>query len=138
MKLVFAITVGLVVLGLGCGRVRPVIDTGPKPDVGGSISGTVTANDGTTALGARKVTAVNLDTGARFDVSTTTAGGYTVRVPPGKYKLEVELRPGETLATDPGSTEVGRGDLDAGRNFVIEISTGTVQAPRFAPQAVDV
>lgn len=106
-------------LSLGCGRVRPVIDTGPKPDVGGSISGTVTADDGATPLGARKVTAVNADTGARFDVSTSTEGGYTVRVPPGKYRLEVELRPGETLATDPRSTEVGAGDLDSGRDFVV-------------------
>jgi hypothetical protein len=108
-------------LSLGCHPSRPVLDTGPKPDVGGSISGTVTANDGATALGARKVSAINTATGARFDVSTTTTGGYTVRVPKGIYRLEVELRSGEALATQPDPTEVDAGDLDAGRNFVVAV-----------------
>lgn len=110
-------------LSLACSPGGPVIDTEPRPDVGGSISGTVTANDGATALGARTVTAVNMETGARFDVSTTTSGGYTVRVPRGTYRLELELRPGETLATSPDSTVVNRGDLDAGRNFVVAVNT---------------
>jgi hypothetical protein len=111
-------------LSLGCHPNRPVLDVGggPKPDVGGSISGTVTASAGAVALGARKVTAINMDTGARFDVSTTTTGGYTVRVPAGTYRLEVELRGGETLATQPDATEVDAGDLDAGRNFVVAIA----------------
>jgi hypothetical protein len=108
-------------LSLGCHPSRPVLDPGPKPDVGGSISGTVTANDGATALGARKVSAINTATGARFDVSTTTTGGYTVRVPRGTYRLEVELRSGEALATQPDPTEVDAGDLDAGRNFVVAV-----------------
>jgi hypothetical protein len=106
-------------LSLGCHPSRPILDTGPKPDVGGSISGTVTTNNGALPLGARKVTAVDTQTGARFDVSTTTTGGYTVRVPKGTYRLEVELRSGETLATQPDATEVDAGDLDAGRNFIV-------------------
>jgi hypothetical protein len=110
-----------VLLSLGCHPSRPVLDSGPKPDVGGSISGTVTANNGSTALGARKVTAINTETGARFDVSTTTTGGYTVRVPRGTYRLEVELRGGEALAAQPEATEVDAGDLDAGRNFVVAV-----------------
>ena len=114
------LAVGALLLSLACGRV--VIDTGPRPDVGGSISGTVTTADGAVALGARKVTAVNMETGARFDVSTTTTGGYTVRVPPGTYRLELELRAGEALATEPGSTEIDPGDLDAGRNFVVAVA----------------
>ena len=115
------IPVVVLLLSLACSPGGPVIDTGPRPDVGGSISGTVTANNGATALGARRVTAVNVETGARIDASTTSTGGYTMRVPRGTYRLEVELRPGETLATQPGSTEVNAGDLDAGRNFVVAI-----------------
>jgi hypothetical protein len=107
---------------LGCARAAPVIDTGPRPDVGGSISGTVTADDGATALGALKVTAVSVESGARFDVSTATNGGYTVRVPAGTYRLELELRPGEALAAAPDSTQVDAGDLDAGRNFVVSVA----------------
>ena len=108
-------------LSLGCHPSRPVLDAGQKPDVGGSISGTVTASAGAVPLGARKVTAINTETGARFDVSTTTTGGYTVRVPRGTYRLEVELRSGETLAAQPDATEVDAGDLDAGRNFVLAV-----------------
>ena len=118
-----ALTVaGALLLSLGCHPGVPVIDTGPKPDVGGSISGRVVTGDGASALSARKVTAVNMATGARFDVSTATNGGYTVRVPPGMYKLEVELRDGETLATGPESTDVAVGDLDAGRDFVVTVA----------------
>ena len=116
-------TLGTLLLSLGCHPSRPVIDTGPRPDVGGSISGSVSANDGATALSARKVTAVNVASESRFDVSTTTTGGYTVRVPPGTYRLDLELRPGETLATRPDDTEVDAGDLDAGRNFVVAIAS---------------
>ena len=116
------IPVVVLLLSLACSPGGPVIDTGPRPDVGGSISGTVTANNGATALGARRVTAVNVETGARIDASTTSTGGYTMRVPRGTYRLEVELRPGETLATQPGSTEVTAGDLDAGRNFVVAVA----------------
>src|SRR5687767_1105401 len=113
-RLVVPVTAVLVTFG--CHPSRPVLDAGPKPDVGRSIPGTVTANDGVTALGARKVTAINTATGARFDVSTTTTGGYTVRVPRGTYRLEVELLSGETLTAQPEATEVNPGDLDAGRN----------------------
>src|SRR5688572_14038936 len=108
-------------LSFGCHPIRPVLDAGPKPDVGGSISGTVTASNGAIALGARRVAAINVDTGARFDVSPTPAGGYTVRVPAGMSRLEVQRRSGETLATQPEATEVDAGDLDAGRNFVVAV-----------------
>jgi hypothetical protein len=113
--------VAVLLLSLACRPARPVIDTAPQPDVGGTISGTVSAADGAAALGARKVTAVNLESGARYEVSTTSAGGYTLRVPAGTYRLELELREGETLTADPESTEVGAGDLDAGRNFVVAV-----------------
>ena len=104
----------------GCGATGPAYDPGPRPDVGGSISGRVSASDGATALSGRKVTAVNLATGRRYDVSTSSNGGYTVRVPVGMYKVEVELRNGEVLVEQPeASIEIDRGDLDAARDFVI-------------------
>ena len=118
----FFATLLLVVGVAGCHPSRPVVDTGTRPDVGGAIAGRVTANDGTTALSARKVTAVNESTGARFEVSTATNGGYTVRVPPGMYRIEVELRRGETLTTEPSPTDVEAGDLDAGRDFVVAVT----------------
>ena len=53
---------------------------------------------------------------------TATNGGYTVQVPEGKYRLEVELRPNETLASAPAETEVNRGDLDSGRDFAVSVN----------------
>ena len=104
-------------LSVACHPNRPVVDAGPRPDVGGTISGMVT--DGAAPLGGRKVTAVNVEKGERFDTSTTATGGYTVRVPSGRYRLELELRAGETLGNTPEPTDVDPGDLDAGRNFVV-------------------
>ena len=104
-------------LSVACHPNRPVVDTGPRPNVGGTISGTVT--DGNTPLGGRKVTAVDVEKGERFDTSTTATGGYTVRVPSGRYRMELEVRAGEMLGTTPDPTDVDPGDLDAGRDFVV-------------------
>jgi hypothetical protein len=122
MKAQTLVAIVTLLLSLGCRPARPVIDTTPGPDAAGTISGTVSASDGTIPLSARTVTAVHVMSGERFEVSTTSTGGYTLKVPPGEYRLELELREGETLSTDPESTEVGAGDLDAGRNFVVTVA----------------
>jgi hypothetical protein len=122
MKVRYAAALGVMLLSLGCGPRGPILGTATKPEgVGGTISGIVSANDGTTAIAARTVTAINMETGARFDTSTATNGGYTIKVPKGMYRLELELRPGETIATQPSATEINTGDLDSGRNFVVNV-----------------
>lgn len=99
---------------------QPLVDTGNKPDqVGGTIAGLVRASDGATPLSARKVSAIDTESGVRFDVSTASNGGYTMKVPAGKYRLEVELRQGEILSMRPDSTQINPGDIDAGRDFVV-------------------
>ena len=123
IRLTFPLLYFSIFLVTACGPRGPILGTATKPaGVGGTISGTVSANDGTTAIAARTVTAINMETGARFDTSTATNGGYTIKVPKGKYRLEVELRAGETIATQPAATEINRGDLDSGRNFVVNIA----------------
>ena len=117
------LSIPLVLLAIACHPNRPVLGTGEPADVGGSIAGLVTTDQSGTALSSRKVTAINVTTGARYDVSTATNGGYTVRVPAGMYRLEIELRPGEGLSAQPDPTEVDRGDLDAGRNFVVTVAS---------------
>lgn len=121
MTLRISCAIAALLLSVACHPSRPVVDPGPRPDVGGSISGIVTASDGA-ALGARKVIAVNTATGVRVEASTTSTGGYTMRVPPGMYNLELEVRAGETLMTSPEATDVDPGDLDAGRNFVVTLA----------------
>jgi carboxypeptidase family protein len=109
-----------VLTSVGC-HPGPVIGTGPNPPgVGGTIAGIVS----TTAkepIPDRKVTAINTQTGARLDATTGPNGGYTIKVPEGTYRLEVELRPGETVTKHPGDTRVNKSDLDPQRHFVIRV-----------------
>ena len=97
----------------------PVVDAGTKPEgVGGTIAGIVRTSGGT-PLTARKVTATNVESGAKFEASTAVNGGYTMKVPKGKYRLTVELREGEVLEKDPVETEINTSDLDPHRDFVV-------------------
>jgi len=98
----------------------PVVNAGAKqPSVGGTIAGIVTTADSSVAVPGRKVTAVETTNGSRYDTTTATNGGYTLKVPEGTYRIEVELRPGEALAKQPDATKVSNSDLDPGRDFVI-------------------
>ncbi len=99
----------------------PVVGPGSgKMAVGGTIAGIV-STDANAAVAGRKVTAVNTGTGTRYDVITGTNGGFTVKVPEGTYRLEIELKPGETIAKQPGETRVNKSDLDPRRDFVINV-----------------
>jgi hypothetical protein len=126
--LVVALATALVA---GCAAAHgPVLDTGSKPaGVGGTISGTVTAS-GTEPVPGRRVTAINVDSGARFEAVTAVNGGYTIKVPTGKYRMEVELRASEALETKPAETEVNTSDLDPDRDFVITVKPPDAPAPR--------
>jgi hypothetical protein len=105
----------------------PVIDTGPKPpSVGGTIAGFVTAQ-GDAPLVGRKVTAIETRAGTRVDATTGANGGYTIKVPPGTYRLEVELRAGEKVVKQPEETRINKSDLDTRRDFVI--TGGSQSAP---------
>jgi hypothetical protein len=118
------VVAAVLLLSLGCGPRGPILGGATKPlGVGGTIAGVVKTEDGSSGLSARKVTATNTETGVRFEASTASNGGYTIQVPKGKYRLEVELRPGETLDTQPYSTDINVGDLDARRDFVVAGST---------------
>jgi hypothetical protein len=96
----------------------PVIGGPAAAPVGGTIAGIVSAESKAPIVN-RKVTAVNTQSGVRYDATTGPNGGYTLKVPEGTYRLEVELQPGETVAKHPGDTRVNKSDLDPRRNFVI-------------------
>jgi carboxypeptidase family protein len=101
------------------------IAPGDRPAVtGGTISGMVRAASDNTPLSGRKVTITNLETGEKLESSTAVNGGYTIKVPQGNYRIEVELRPGEVLASKPDDVHITRSDLDAGRNFSIAMKAG--------------
>ena len=100
----------------------PVINAGAQqPSVGGTIAGIVKTADNAVAVPGRKVTAIETTSGSRYDTTTATNGGYTIKVPEGTYRIEIELRPGETLSKQPQPTKVNNSDLDPGRDFVITV-----------------
>jgi hypothetical protein len=58
-------------------------------------------------------------TGSCFDATTGSNGGYTIKVPEGTYRLEVELRVGEMVVNQPDETRIDKSDLDSQRDFTI-------------------
>jgi hypothetical protein len=96
----------------------PVASPGSKLNVGGTVAGIV-STDGNAPVTGRKVSAVDVASGARFDATTGANGGYTIKVPQGTYRLEVELAPGESVVKQPGETKIEKSDLDPKRDFTI-------------------
>jgi Carboxypeptidase regulatory-like domain len=104
---------------MACRTGVPVVDTGPKPPTrDGTIAGHVSSTGGAAVVG-RIVRAISIESGQKYETSTNNAGTYTLKVPPGRYRLEVELRSGEKLSKEPGETKIDNSDLDPNRDFVI-------------------
>ena len=138
LRLICFATGIVVLLSLAaCRRGAPVFDPSPRPtQADGTISGTVRGPEGTSAIEGRDVTVVNVDTGVRDQVKTNNAGGFTFKVKPGKYRVELALLSGETLVKQPGVINVNRSDVDAHADFIV--GTSRVARPRFAaPRAAD-
>jgi hypothetical protein len=118
----------IMALAVGCGR-GAIIDTTPGPaQADGTISGTVRGPEGTSPIEGRTVDAIEVETGQRHRAVTNNAGGFTMKVPPGKYRVELTLIEGEVLVRKPGVINVNRSDVDAHADFVI--GTSRVARPR--------
>jgi hypothetical protein len=119
--------VAALVFATACRRGVPVVDTAPKPAVAnGTITGTVTGPDGRFPVASRAVTVINLDTGERRTVRTSSTGGFTVKTAPGRYRVDLQLRPGESILKAPDIVTLDRGDIDSHIAFVV----GTARASR--------
>jgi hypothetical protein len=121
-RLTHPLLVATLLLAAAC-HPGPVLT--PKADVGGTIAGIV-STDGDAAVPGRKVTAVEVATGMRYDATTGANGGYTIKVPEGTYRLELELRANEVVVKQPPETRIQKSDLDPRRDFTI---TGKSPAP---------
>jgi len=112
----------------------PVVDLSTKPaQADGTISGTVRGPEGTTAIEGRNVEVINVDTGERQRVATNNAGGFTFKVKPGNYRVELTLLDGEMFVKRPDVIHVNRSDVDAHADFVLgaaRISRPRNRAPR--------
>ena len=113
-----------------CRQGMPVIDTTPGPArADGTISGTVRGPEGTSALDGRTVEVVNVQTNERQRTVTNNAGGFTFKVRPGKYRVELALREGEVLVKKPDVIDVNRSDVDAHADFVLAVARATRRRP---------
>jgi hypothetical protein len=131
------LVVGVLLLSIGaCRRGVPIIDTAPKPvEANGTISGTVRGPEGTSPIVGRAVEVVNVDTGERQRATTSDMGGFTFKVKPGKYRVEVALMAGESILKQPGVMSVNRSDVDAHADFVIGASR--ISQPRYPARPTD-
>ena len=122
MRVRCALLVAVTALALGgCRTGVPVVDRGEKPvSQAGTIAGDIRTS-GNAAVVSRVVRAVSIATGEKFETTTNNAGTYTLKVPPGRYRLEVELREGERVVKQPAETEINPSDLDPDRDFVIGV-----------------
>ena len=126
----------LAVVTVACRQGIPVIDTTPGPtQADGTISGTVRGPDGTSPIDGRMVEVTNVDTGEKQRVATNNAGGFTFKVKPGKYQVQLTLREGEVLVKKPGVISVNRSDVDAHADFVLGIAR--VMRPRLRQPRAD-
>lgn len=109
----------LALAGADCRPGKPLVSTVPGENTTpGTIAGAVrtTAND---PLPGRTVTATNTDTGRSYTAVTGVTGGFSIKVPPGKYRLVLEMRENEAIAQQPGLIDINQSDLDTDLDIVV-------------------
>lgn len=116
-----AVMLTAALLATGCRTGRPIYDSSHEDhQTPGTIGGILRAGTGGEPIPGRGVTAVSLsDPARRYSATTNVSGGFSIKVPPGKYRLEVDLREGERIVRSPGTIDINKSDLDANREVVI-------------------
>jgi hypothetical protein len=98
--------------GAGCRSGQPLVNRSDDPATPGTIAGVVRSAAGE-PLAARRVHAVNVENARAYTAVTGVTGGFSIPVPPGKYRLQVELQEGESVVRAPGVIDIDKSDLDA-------------------------
>jgi len=84
----------------------------------GTIAGVLSAPGGE-PLSGRNVYAVDVKSAQRYSAMTNVTGGFSIKVPPGEYRLQVDLQEGEHVVRDPGVVHINKSDLDANLKIVV-------------------
>ena len=118
-----------------CRQGVPAVDLGPKPPAArGTITGIVRGQEPSSGMSGRTVEVVNVATGEKQTAITVANGGFTIQLPKGKYRLDLQLLPGETIVKRPDLVDLDRGDIDSHLEFVI---AGARRAHRPASYRLD-
>jgi Carboxypeptidase regulatory-like domain len=115
-----AVLTASLALAPACRPGQPIVDLSPHDkQARGTIGGILQGAGGGSPLVGRHVYAVATGTGQRLEATTNVTGGFSIEVPPGDYRLEVELREGEAVVKSPGTIHINKSDLDA--NIIVEV-----------------
>lgn len=105
---VSALVGAIVLAGTACRSLPPgPIDTEAR----GTLAGGVRGPEGVAPVENRLVEAVEVDTGYRESTKTNVLGEFSLLLPPGRYRIEVALAPGEAVVEEPGVIELGPSEL---------------------------
>jgi carboxypeptidase family protein len=130
------VIVGTIALLSGCRRAAPAtLERAHGPEPKGRVSGIVHGPQGADPFDGRPVEVVNMATGARQRTMTTSGGRFAFRLPPGKYRVELSLRPGESILRQPELISVGPSDVEARAEFVVSATRTT--HPRYTPSLAE-
>ncbi len=61
-------------------------------------------------------------TGERSRETTSSTGGFTFKLKPGKYRVEVTLLEGESFLKQPGEINLNKSDVDTHADFVVGVA----------------
>jgi hypothetical protein len=131
------LTVGLLTVfaAAGCRQAVPSLDAAAPSRA--TITGTIRGPEGTTAVDGRIVEVIDLSTQRRRRVTTNRAGGFTLSLGPGAYRVELTLREGEAIVRQPGVIHIGGTDAGADADADFVIGTGRISRPRAPSFKVD-
>ena len=104
----------------GCRR-GLLVDTSPQALPDRALRGTIRGSAITVPVEGRTVEVVNVATGQRQQVTTGDTGEFSMRLTPGKYRVDVVLRAGESIFQHPGIVEVAASDSDARADFIVGV-----------------
>ena len=125
LSVTWPVAVVLAIVSSACGSTRSDFDGRPPATLSSTITGTVKGPQGRDP-DRRAVELVNIESGERLRVSTDPTGGFSFRVRPGKYRIVLTLRDGESLLREPGILDLHRSDAAVHADFVV----GSVRVSR--------
>ena len=129
---------GIAALALATACRRGLPDVGAAEASTGAhatINGSVRGAESNSPVPGRTISILDVRTGERRSVQTTSTGTFTIDLPAGQYRLDIDLRDGETVLKHPNVVALDAGDVDAHLEFVV--ASARLARPRGPAYRVD-